>query len=56
MGGKWVGGRLVGGERGEEKGKEVRNMSIKSQKKTGRRGKRDQKWVRGTLARDVKII
>ena len=33
----------------KKEGKEVRSMSIKSQKKTGRRGKRDQKWVGGTL-------
>ena len=64
MGGKWVGGRLVGRKKeGKEEGKwvrstlvgrkkegkEVRGMSIRSQKKTGRRGKRDQKWIGGTL-------
>ena len=33
---KWVGGRLVGRKK---EGKEFRSMSIRSQKKTGRRGK-----------------
>ena len=44
--GKWVKSTLVGRKK---EGKEVRGMSIRSQKKTGRRAKRGQKRVRGTL-------